>query len=362
MSPLLAVSGDCDAHAAAVKLYTRGKEQVTGRRLRGHSLHAPAGPTGGGAGSPAVPASPNLAASAGKMRIDSGPATPPHAPAVAGGSSASSSSSISASVGASSALPQQGAPPHHHSVREYMSPDLRSWMLHRALLSTGCTGVEAVDAKLSGGLSQLPLLHVQPPASAPASPELALAPAHAGFTAHPPPARLAQPPPALRTPASSAHHGPAAMGPPLYDLCAVIQHIGASLSSGHYIAHVRHRASGAWFTIDDASVRSIAPGEVAKKEAYVLFYSRQVPAPGSGAEGGAAAAAPDGAAPSAAARSAPGPCPLPAALPSEPVYCFVSRQWWSRYCSVAVPGPVSCGDVLCDHGAVKRQLADRIRE
>jgi len=103
----------------------------------------------------------------------------------------------------------------------------------------------------------------------------------------------------------------------------------------------------------------------------VLFYSRQLPPVDSGVPSGGAALASalsaatpakSAVAAATAAQRAPGPCPLPTALLSEPVYCFVSRQWWSRYCSVAVPGPISCGDVLCDHGAVKRQLADHIRK
>lgn len=282
-------------------------------------------------------------------------------------------------------------------VKEYMAPDLRSWMLHRALIATGRTGVEAVEDGLGHGLSRLPDLE---PRSAPASPELrgyrSHQPSHLTPPPQPPSARLHAQPPTYRTDAVP-HHDPVSCGPPIYDCVAVIQHIGASLSSGHYIAHVRHRASGSWFTIDDASVREIPAAEVAKKEAYVLFYSRRVPQPmsapditaGPGIGGGvalgpsptAAEGSPTSSSPatptpraghrkgSAASNSGPppepyfpGPLPLPATTSSEPVFAFVSRQWWSRYCSVPVPGPLSCGDVLCDHGSVKRQLAERIKE
>jgi hypothetical protein len=36
----------------------------------------------------------------------------------------------------------------------------------------------------------------------------------------------------------------------------------------------------------------------------------------------------------------------------------VSRYWWTRYSFLAVPGPVSNADILCDHGSIKNQLSD----
>jgi hypothetical protein len=42
---------------------------------------------------------------------------------------------------------------------------------------------------------------------------------------------------------------------------------------------------------------------------------------------------------------------------SEPADHFVSISWWLRYLLVAVPGPLSSADIICDHGALKRQLA-----
>lgn len=54
-------------------------------------------------------------------------------------------------------------------------------------------------------------------------------------------------------------------------LKAVVQHIGATVHSGHYVAHVQH-ASGQWYTKNDEVSSKISLHDVQRKEAYMLFY------------------------------------------------------------------------------------------
>ena len=204
---------------------------------------------------------------------------------------------------------------------------------------------------------------------------------------------------------------PCVMGEPRYDLVSVVQHIG-SLGGGHYVAHARNRLHPArrFFTFDDSTVSPVAASDggggagggagggvsgaaaersgaaedaraLARKEGYLLFYQRVRPASGPLAPAvlparetsasflrGAAAGAAEGAAgggglgglagggggaSAAAAASA-------AAVAAAGASFFVSRSWWQRYRTLACPGPITNADILCDHGAVRRDLRDRL--
>jgi len=83
----------------------------------------------------------------------------------------------------------------------------------------------------------------------------------------------------------------------LYGLYAVVEHIGSTLSGGHYIAYVRRRPvrdksklpqtpkvewiydktaahDGMWFRTSDLTIRECLQGfkDVERSEAYLLFY------------------------------------------------------------------------------------------
>ena len=56
-----------------------------------------------------------------------------------------------------------------------------------------------------------------------------------------------------------------------HELAAVINHIGNSLSRGHYTLSMRFGAN-TWYNYDDESVRLISPAEVVTKHACTLVY------------------------------------------------------------------------------------------
>ena len=64
----------------------------------------------------------------------------------------------------------------------------------------------------------------------------------------------------------------------LYRLCGVVVHSGG-LSSGHYVAHVRHApeeggAPEAWSFVSDSSVSASSLGAALGAQGYLLFYER----------------------------------------------------------------------------------------
>lgn len=60
-----------------------------------------------------------------------------------------------------------------------------------------------------------------------------------------------------------------------YDLHGVLVHQGHSASSGHYYSYCK-AADGTWYCMNDESVSRSSPEQVARQQAYLLFYS-QVP-------------------------------------------------------------------------------------
>jgi hypothetical protein len=211
-----------------------------------------------------------------------------------------------------------------HPQNYYMSPDIRSWILHRNALATGMTGVEDVTAAAVQAAQEAPADGGDASTSrarlADAGSVATGSNSSSGLTYSVSPDRVVD----IRS-----------MGGALFDLVSVVQHSG-SLGGGHYIAHAKLRDSPSWYTFDDAYVNEISASSVANKEAYILFYVRRRTAKFT-------------------------PVPLPARDEASPIV-YVSRAWWLRYCTLSVPGPISCADILCDHGRVKRQLAETIRQ
>lgn len=61
----------------------------------------------------------------------------------------------------------------------------------------------------------------------------------------------------------------------VYDLYAVINHHGGSLSCGHYTAICKSEVDGRWYKFDDKLVYEVAESAVCNNDAYVLFYRRR---------------------------------------------------------------------------------------
>lgn len=74
---------------------------------------------------------------------------------------------------------------------------------------------------------------------------------------------------------------PAMNGPFKYNAYAVIHHIGGTLGSGHYIAHVKDRSRGLWRRFNDDKVVDFEPNNLGGVEslqserAYIVFYERE---------------------------------------------------------------------------------------
>ncbi|KAG0088478.1 Ubiquitin carboxyl-terminal hydrolase 20 [Podila epicladia] len=59
-----------------------------------------------------------------------------------------------------------------------------------------------------------------------------------------------------------------------YDLYAMVRHRGV-FGGGHYIGYAKHDVDGSWYEYDDTYVTRKAPADIAKMEAYILFYKRK---------------------------------------------------------------------------------------
>lgn len=108
--------------------------------------------------------------------------------------------------------------------------------------------------------------------------------------------------------------GDGAQQPATYDLRALIQHHGATATSGHYTACVRRDSGGAarttlaaraaqWYHADDGRVQPVDEATVAQSQAYLLFFERR-PADTSGA-GNSPRPQPQHASPASSAASSP---------------------------------------------------------
>mmetsp|Transcript_12024 Transcript_12024/g.25855 ORF Transcript_12024/g.25855 Transcript_12024/m.25855 type:complete len:102 (+) Transcript_12024:801-1106(+) len=76
--------------------------------------------------------------------------------------------------------------------------------------------------------------------------------------------------------ASTAHYDNYGYQEPLiYNLVAVVNHMGATGSSGHYTADCYEPIRNGWFNYDDSHVQSIESIGINESHAYVLFYVRE---------------------------------------------------------------------------------------
>ncbi|XP_070581362.1 ubiquitin carboxyl-terminal hydrolase 31-like [Ptychodera flava] len=60
----------------------------------------------------------------------------------------------------------------------------------------------------------------------------------------------------------------------LYKLYAVCNHIGSTLSGGHYTATCKNPVDSNWYLYDDAEVTEMAEDKIVTPSAYLLFYQR----------------------------------------------------------------------------------------
>lgn len=84
------------------------------------------------------------------------------------------------------------------------------------------------------------------------------------------------------------HHGH--RKPVMYDLYAVLVHLGHSLHSGHYVCYVK-AGNGMWHLCDDHKVAQVSQRVVEGQHAYILFYIKRQPKGSAGTLPAAVAAA-----------------------------------------------------------------------
>jgi ubiquitin carboxyl-terminal hydrolase 8 len=74
---------------------------------------------------------------------------------------------------------------------------------------------------------------------------------------------------------------PTMNGPFQYNAYAVIWHLGNTLGSGHYVAHVKDKSQGVWRQFNDDRITDFDPAALAtqnrlqNEKAYIVFYERE---------------------------------------------------------------------------------------
>ena len=65
----------------------------------------------------------------------------------------------------------------------------------------------------------------------------------------------------------------------VYDLFAVVEHVGKRMDGGHYIAYVRGKQAGeggdAWWKCNDAKCWMVGAETVSSAQGYIWFYERR---------------------------------------------------------------------------------------
>lgn len=59
-----------------------------------------------------------------------------------------------------------------------------------------------------------------------------------------------------------------------YELYALIEHRGRSLSSGHYYSYVKNRDDDQWYWCNDSVIRKVDPQRIFSSQAYMLAYRK----------------------------------------------------------------------------------------
>ncbi|KAF9365401.1 Ubiquitin carboxyl-terminal hydrolase 20 [Mortierella sp. NVP85] len=118
-----------------------------------------------------------------------------------------------------------------------------------------------------------------------------------------------------------------------YDLYAMVRHRGVA-GGGHYIGYIKHAIDGSWYEFDDTYVTKKSPADIAKMEAYILFYRRKAPHRDEER-----------------ARIAKFMKPNMEII-DKGLMVYISRLWICRFTHLTNPGPVSNRDFLCPHDRI----------
>ncbi|KAK5808010.1 hypothetical protein F5H01DRAFT_67893 [Linnemannia elongata] len=119
-----------------------------------------------------------------------------------------------------------------------------------------------------------------------------------------------------------------------YDLYAMVRHRGV-VGGGHYIGYAKHAVDGCWYEFDDTYVTRKAPADVAKMEAYILFYQRKSPHRDEDRT----------------RISKYMTKPLMQIYDND-LLVYISSLWLCRWKYLTSPGPISNHDFLCPHGGI----------
>jgi ubiquitin C-terminal hydrolase len=106
-----------------------------------------------------------------------------------------------------------------------------------------------------------------------------------------------------------------------YQLTGLIQHIGG-VSGGHYISYCKNYKNNNWYEFDDSRTRQITEQQVLEKEAYILFYQRQIP-------------------------------DIREKFRSAQINTLLPSYWCNLYYTVSEPGPMYLSHLLCSHQNLK---------
>ena len=110
-----------------------------------------------------------------------------------------------------------------------------------------------------------------------------------------------------------------------YQLTGLIQHIG-EVNAGHYISYCKNSKTNSWYEYDDSLTCQISEQQLLEKEAYILFYQKQLPEARKKFKTG-----------------------------GENV--FLSSYWINLYYTISDPGIISQEYLICPHGNVKSNLS-----
>eukprot|EP00741_Cyanophora_paradoxa_P000373 tig00000403_g364.t1 len=118
-----------------------------------------------------------------------------------------------------------------------------------------------------------------------------------------------------------------------YDLVSMVQHHGM-LNGGHYTAMCKNFLTNKWYEYDDSQVHPTTREEVARAEAYMLFYKKR-PA-------------------TTTTRLRKRIVQQIRDLQQEPKN-VLSQYWYSKFLSLCDPGPINNYEFLCHHRGVDLQ-------
>ncbi|CAI4233287.1 unnamed protein product [Auanema sp. JU1783] len=127
-----------------------------------------------------------------------------------------------------------------------------------------------------------------------------------------------------------------------YDLCGFVTHEGSGADSGHYLAYCRNESDGNWYEFDDATVTKLDSAYVLTKEAYVLFYQRQLPRLIQDV------------------RAEAERMLSPEAAVKINHHSYISTEWLLKLSTFSKPGHITNYSFLCQHGHLLPRRAEHI--